>query len=148
MSEFKLPRGLSHLRELSKSTIVILLDRLAQRDCLEDVLTDDVARLAGVTLSEHDPLLVTATQTALNAHCDDLAKWLRGDMLFFRRLSDVEKLILAECVEGSTWLACANSAHDSGDLTDAQLQAQYRAMRKVVAEVSSIVGRRVEHPAD
>lgn len=61
-------------------------------------------------------------------------------------LDDCEKAVLKDCVEGSTVLACDESAFDGGVITRQQLAATERVLYSLGEKVAALIGCEVRVP--
>ena len=80
--------------KLSKIETEALLDRLELGDCISQALTD---------YCEGETPAVSESLEEVWARCDQLATLIRSSRSIPVELTELDRSILSECVEGSTW---------------------------------------------
>lgn len=84
--------------------------------------------------------LPTMTMNAMSLLCDQLALMI-NDEFDPADLNEFHVAILKECIEGSTFVVCAEGAKDQGDISSQKLSSIYRAFDSAKAKIQQIIER-------
>lgn len=116
----------------TKLEIEIINHRLVMTDCLDDALAGD------------EPVM---TSDELATAAESLEKRIAEDR--WNGLSQAEREVLAECVNGSTWMGCAWGEYESMDdkkAAKAFIRKQQRAMDSAADKIAKMTGLQVVAP--
>lgn len=116
----------------TKSEIDLVMHRLEMPDCIAECFAD----------GEHEGCRGEWTEADVEAACESLARRLvSGD---FANLTDCERDVLEDAIDGSTWCA----THFGNGLSTQRENAAVRTAMSAARKASKILGKRLEAPVD
>ncbi len=127
--------------KLTKLETEILLHRLGVLDAISDVYCDSMLPEDASEQEKED-----ACESVCNA-VESLETQVRANVLpDTLGAGSVEAWVLEDCIDGSTWMGCAESACNDGEMTEQQVGRHYSAGVKLAAKVSQIIGKECRFP--
>lgn len=139
--------------KLTKTQREILLHRLTVPDAIGDAVGERMAAEAvGIPDDEWDvpehleAPFDEALESALELIGPAIERLERhfdsgGELSTLGNLSDVEKEVLADCIDGSVWIGCME-----GNCPDSLIARHYNIGCELAAMVSEAIGQKVEFP--